>query len=77
MLEYDRIDVFKRTDVNKTNGFRECIICHLYFLDINFTFQPKVNDDCHDIMQKAVSFNAVPIFCVKENDYRIRLFLYI
>ena len=21
MLEYDRIDVFERTDVNKTNGF--------------------------------------------------------
>ena len=39
MLEYDRIDVSERIDVNKTSGSRDCIICHYwYFLDINFNF---------------------------------------
>ena len=28
MLEYDRIDVSKGVDVNKTNRLRKCIICH-------------------------------------------------
>ena len=28
MLEYDRIDVSKEIDVNKTNASRNCDICH-------------------------------------------------
>ena len=61
-----------RINVNKTNSLLECIICHYwYFLDINFGFQPKVYDHCHDLMQKAMSFNDVTIVSVKENDYRI------
>ena len=46
MVEYDSIDVTKGTDVNKTNGLLECIICH-YFLKISFRFDPvsvKGND---------------------------------
>ena len=72
MLEYDRIDVSKGIDVNKTNGSREGIICHYwYFLVINFRFQSKVSNGCHDLMQTAVVVNDAPIFFVKENDYRI------
>ena len=35
MLEYDRIEVSKGTDVNKIDGLRECIIYHhwYFFLD--------------------------------------------
>ena len=37
MLEYDRIDVSKGTDVNKTILSKECDICHYwYFKDIGF-----------------------------------------
>ena len=28
MLEYTRIDVSERLDVNKTNESKECVICH-------------------------------------------------
>ena len=28
MLEYDRIDVFEGSDVNKTIGLYKCISCH-------------------------------------------------
>ena len=56
MLECYRIDVCQGVDVNKTNGLCESIICHYrYFLEINFRFQSKVCDGCHDLMQKAMS----------------------
>ena len=32
-------------------------------------FQPKVHGGCHNLMQKANSFNYVKI--IKENDYKI------
>ena len=49
MLEFDRINVSKGIDINKTNGLRECIICqYWYFLEMNLIFQPKVCDGCHD-----------------------------
>ena len=28
MIEYERIDISKRIDVNKTNLSKECDICH-------------------------------------------------
>ena len=73
MLEYERIDMSERIDVNKTNGLQECIICHYwYFLEMNFRFHSKVCDGCHDLMQKAMSFNDVVIVSVKGNYNRIR-----
>ena len=39
MLYYNRIDVFKRINVNKTSESKECDICHYwYFLDKGFKF---------------------------------------
>ena len=72
MLEYDRTELSKGIDVNKTDGLYNCIICHYwYFLEINLGFQPKVCDGCHDLMQKAVSFIDVAIVFLKENCYLI------
>ena len=31
MLEYDRIDVLEHIDLNKTDGFRQCIIFHYFY----------------------------------------------
>ena len=72
MLEYDRIDISERTDVNKTNASRECDICHYwYFLDKSFKHEPYLGNGCRDLMQKAMNFNDVAIASVKESDYRI------
>ena len=72
MLEFDRNDVSGGNEVNKTDGSRECIICHYwYFLDINFSFQPEVCNGCHDLMQKGMNFNNVAIVTLKRNDYSI------
>ena len=51
MLEYARTDVSEEIHVNKTSGSRECIIRNYwYFLNINFIFDPKVCNNCHDRM---------------------------
>ena len=65
MLEPDKIDVSKETDVNKTNVLHESIICHYwYFLEINFRFQPKVCDVYHDLMKNSINLNDVKLcFC--------------
>ena len=48
MLEYDKTDVSKRINVNKTNGLSECIVSHYwYFFLIDFRFQSHVWDACH------------------------------
>ena len=61
MLEYDRIDMLDGIDVNKITVLRE----------MNFRFQPKLFDGCHDLTLKAMSFD-VAIVSVKGNDYRIQ-----
>ena len=72
MLEYDRIDISERIDVNKTNASKEYDICHYwYFEDIDFKYEPYLCNGCHDLKQRAMSFNDVAIVYVKRNAYRI------
>ena len=72
MLEYNRIDISEGIDVNKTNLSKECDICHYwYFKDIGFKYEKYLCNGCHDLMQKAMSFNNTAIVYVSENAYRI------
>ena len=72
MLEYDRINISEEIDVNKTSLFKEYDICHYwYFKDIGFKYEPYLCNGCHDLMQKAMSFNNIAIVYVKESAYRI------
>ena len=51
---------------------KECDICHYwYFKDIGFKYEKYLYNGCHNLMQKAMSFNNVAIVYVKENAYRI------
>ena len=71
-LEYDRIDISKGIDANKTSLSKECDICHfLYFKDIGFKYEPYLCNGCPDLMQKAMGFNNVPVVYVKGTTYRI------
>ena len=66
MLEYERIDISEGTDVNKTNLSKECDICHYwYFKDIGFKYETYLCNGCHDLMQKALTFNIVAIVYIK------------
>ena len=74
MLEYDRIDISEGIDVNKTSASKECdICCYWYFKDFCFKYEPYLCDGCHDLMQKAMSFNIIAIVHVKGNAYRIHV----
>ena len=72
MLECDRIDISEGIDVNKTNLSKECDIYHYwYFKNIGFKYGPYLCNGCHDLTQKAMSFNNIAIVYVKGNAYRI------
>ena len=72
MLEYDRIDISEGIDIDKINASKGCDVCHYwYFLDKNYKYEPYLCNGCHDLMQKAMSFNDVAIVSIKGNDYSI------
>ena len=72
MLEYDTIDISEVIDVNKTNLSKECDICHYwYFNNTGFKYEPYLCNSCHNLMQKAMSFNNIAIVYVKRSAYRI------
>ena len=72
MLEYDRVDISEGTDINKTNGWKECDICHYwYFKDIGFKYELYLSNGYHGLMQKAINFNDISIVSIKGSDYRI------
>ena len=51
LLNYDRIDVSERIDVNKTSASKECDICHYwYFLNYSFKFRPNVCNRYHNLL---------------------------
>ena len=57
---------------NKTSSSKECDICrYWYFKDIGFKYEPYLCYGCHDLMQKAMSFNNVAIVYFKGSAYRI------
>ena len=72
MLGYDKINISEGTEVNKTSLSKECDICHYwYFKDIGYKYEPYLWSGCHDLMQKAMSFNNSAIVYVKGIAYRI------
>ena len=72
MLKCDRINISEEIDLNKTNASNKCDVCHFwYFKDIDFKYEPYLCNGCHDLTQKAMSFNNVAIVYVKGNAYRI------
>ena len=72
MLEHKIIDNSEGIDVLKTNLSKECDNCHYwYFKDIGFKYEPYLCNGCHDLMQKAMSFNNITIVYVGKSTYRI------
>ena len=71
MLEYDTVDISEGIDINKTNASRECDIIIIGILKILLLYEPYLCNGCHDLIQKAMSYNDVAINYVKGNAYRI------
>ena len=69
-----RIDVSEDIDANKTGDWLEYVIFYYwYFLEINFKFQRKVRESCHDMTQKSMSFNDFAIVTIRRNYYKINI----
>ena len=72
MLEYDRIDISERIDVDATNKSKECMLCNYwYFLDKNFSYGLYLCNGCYNIMQKSINFKNIFIINVNKSAYRI------
>ena len=74
MLQYEKIDVSERIDVNKTSASKECELCHYWFFkDIGFKFEEHVCNKCHDLLTMAYSLKNVAILIAKEATFRCLL----
>ena len=70
MLYFDRIDVSKGINVNKTSESKECdICCYWYFLNYRFKFQPNVCNRCHDLLTMFMNLSEIAILNIKGSDY--------
>ena len=71
MLYYDRIDVSKGIDVNRTSTSKECDVCHYwYLLNNSFKFQPNVCNRCHDLLMMSINLSDIVILNIKGYYYR-------
>ena len=71
MLQYDRIDVSERIDINKTRESKECMLCHYwYFKDKGYKFQLYLCNGCHAVSTMAYELKNIAILNVKGVDYR-------
>ena len=69
MLENDRINVSKGIDSNKTVGKRLMWVSvwhYWYFFRLNFQFQPKACDVCHNMTQKSMNIDDVAVLLWKD-----------
>ena len=67
MLQYERIDVSKGIDLNKSNKSKESIICHYwYFKDIGYKYEICACDQCHDLSVVVYDLNCFMILNIKR-----------
>ena len=60
MLYFNRIDVTKRIDVNKTSASKECNICHYwYFSNCSFKFHPNVCNRWHYLLMMSMNLTIL------------------
>ena len=68
MLWYQKIDISEGIDINKTNGPKECELCHYcFFKDIGFKFEEHVRNKCHDLLTIAHSLKDTVILNGKRS----------
>ena len=71
MLQYEKIDVSKGIDINKTSASKKCMLCHYwYFKVVGFKFEPNVCNKCHDLLMTAYELKIIAILNVKDVGYR-------
>ena len=65
MLKYDKVDISKGIDLNKTNKSKERMFCHFwYYLNKSFSYGPFTWEGCYNIVQKSIDFKNIAIIYV-------------
>ena len=71
MLQYQRIDVSDKIDVNKTSKSKESMLCHYwYFKDVGFKFEEHVCKVCHDLLTMAYALENIATLSAKGATFR-------
>ena len=71
MLQYEKIDILKGIDINKTSTSKKCMLCHYwYYENVGFKFEVHVCNKCHDVLMTAYELKNIAILNVKGVDYR-------
>ena len=70
MLYYDRTDISKGIDLDKSNNSKECMICHYCIFNYRFKFQDFVCNGSHDLTMLSVNICDIAIITIKNVDYR-------
>ena len=71
MLQYQRIDVSERIDVNKARASKQCeLFHHWFFKDVGFKFEPHVCNKCHDVLTMGYGLKNIAIFSTDGASFR-------
>ena len=71
MLQYQKIDVSEKIDVNKTNASKKCEFCHYWFFkDIGFKVEEHICNKCHDLWTIAYSLKDIVMLNTKGATFR-------
>ena len=74
MLQYQKIDVSERIDVNKASASKECELCNYWFFkDIGFKFEEHVRNGGHDLLTMAYGLENTAILSAKGATFRCLL----
>ena len=69
--QYNRIDISKGIDINKTKASIECMLWHYwYFKDVGFKFELHVCNKCHNVLMTAYELKNNAILNIKGVDFR-------
>ena len=71
MISYERIDKSDNIDFNKSENFKECMICHYFYFSDGFKYKPYVCNSCHDFSMPVQNLSDFFIVTVKSIDYRV------
>ena len=69
MLQYEKSDVPEGIDINKTNAWKECMLCrYWYFKNVGYKSEPHVCNKCHDVLMTAYELKNIAMLTVKGVD---------
>ena len=66
MLYYKIIDTSKGIDPNKSNKYRECMICHYFFFTYGFKFKNYTCNSFQDFTMLSINIRDIASITVKK-----------